>query len=105
MYKLYIKQFEDENIVPVKEKYYDKVFSTKFNLHFKQLSKDTCQTYDSLQIQISNNEEIIVKFEKYAHFQKAEEAHSHTTVDRMVASKAIFVFSFDLEKALAFLKL
>lgn len=52
MYELYVTLCEKENVVPAKEKYYYNVFSTKFNLHFKQTSKDTCQTCDSLQIKI-----------------------------------------------------
>lgn len=108
MYELYISQCEDENIVPVKEKYYYWVFSTKFNLHFKAPSKDTCSTCDSLQIKIesSDSERMrTAKSEKDAHLQKAEQARSHMTADRTAVSEERFVFSFDLEKALAFPKL
>ena len=43
LYELYITECVKENVAPEKEKYYYNVFSTKFNLHFKQPSKDTCQ--------------------------------------------------------------
>lgn len=47
MYELYIAQCEeDEDLTPVKEKYYYKGFSTKCKLHFEQPSKDACQTCD-----------------------------------------------------------
>lgn len=80
MYELYVTQCEKEN-VPVKEKYYYNVnvFSTKFNLHFKQPSKDTCQTSDSLQIKIqsSDGEGIkMVEIEKETHLKEAEWARS-----------------------------
>ncbi|GFV43604.1 uncharacterized protein TNCV_2679061 [Trichonephila clavipes] len=107
MYELYITQCTEENIEPVKENYY-KVFSTKFNLHFKQPSKDTCKTCDYLQIKIesSDSEEMrMAKIEKNVHLQKAEQARSHMVADRRAASEDIFVFSFDLEKALPFPKL
>ncbi|UYV75554.1 hypothetical protein LAZ67_13000591 [Cordylochernes scorpioides] len=108
MYELYATQCKKENVVPVKEKYYYKVFSTKFNLHFKQPSKDTCQTCDYLQIKIqsSDSEGIqMAKIEKENHLEEAERARSLMAADRKAASDKIFVFSFDLEKALAFPKL
>ena len=52
MYDLYVTECEKENLAPGKEKYYYNVFSTKFNSHFKQPSKDTCQTCDDFQIKI-----------------------------------------------------
>ncbi|UYV67129.1 hypothetical protein LAZ67_4004017, partial [Cordylochernes scorpioides] len=108
MYELYATQCKKKNVVPVKEKYYYKVFSTKFNLHFKQPSKDTCQTCDYLQIKIqsSDSEGIqMAKIEKENHLEEAERARSLMAADRKAASDKIFVFSFDLEKALAFPKL
>ncbi|UYV82284.1 hypothetical protein LAZ67_21001583 [Cordylochernes scorpioides] len=108
MYELYATQCKKENVVPVKEKYYYKVFSTKFNLHFKQPSKDTCQTCDYLQIKIqsSDSEGIqMAKIEKENHLEEAERARSLMAADRKAASDKFFVFSFDLEKALAFPKL
>lgn len=95
MYELYIAQCEDEDLTPVKEKYYYKVFSNKFNLHFKQPSKDTCQTCGYLQIKIQSSisEGIrIAKLGKDTHLKRAEQARSHMAADRMAASDKILVF-------------
>ncbi|GFW17791.1 uncharacterized protein TNCV_1133911 [Trichonephila clavipes] len=108
MYELYVTECEKENVAPVKEKYYYNVFSTKFNLHFKQPSKDTCQTCDAFQIKIQSSDDEgikMAKIEKETHLEEAERARSQMAADRMAASEKLFVFSFDLEKALAFHKL
>lgn len=108
MYELYVTECEKENVLPVKEKYYYNVFSKKFNLHFKQPSKDTCQTCDALKIksQSSDGEGIkTAEIEKESHLEEAERARSQMAADRMATSEKIFVFSFDLEKALPFPKL
>ena len=71
MYELYVTEFEEENVAPVKEKYYYNVISTKFILNFKQPSKDTCQTCDTSQIKIkySDDEGIkMAKIEKKTHY-------------------------------------
>lgn len=93
MYNLYITQCEKENVVPVKAKYYYKVFSTKFNLHFKQPSKDTCQTCDSLRIKIrsSDSEGIqMAKIEEENHLKEAERAGSLMAADPTAALEKIF---------------
>lgn len=93
---------------PVKEKYYYNVFSTKFNLYIKQPSKDTCQTCDAFQIKIQSSDDEgikMAKIEKETHLEEAERARSQMAADRMATSEKLFVFSFDLEKALAFPKL
>lgn len=97
MHELYIAQCTEESIEPMKEKYYYKVFSTKFNLHFKQSSKDTRKTCGYLQIktEFSDSEEMrMAKIEKDAHLQNAEQARSHMTADLVAASEDVFVFSF-----------
>ena len=48
MYNLYVEKYTSENKQPVKLKYYYHVFSTKFNLHFKVPSKDTCTFCDEM---------------------------------------------------------
>lgn len=108
MYELYVTECVKENVAPVKEKYYYNVFSTKFNLHFKQPSKDTCQTCDAFQIKIQSLDDEgiqMAKIEKETHLEEAERARSQMAADRMATSDKLFVFSFDLEKALAFPKL
>lgn len=108
MYELYVTKCEKENVAPVKEKYYYNVFSTKFNLHFKQPSKDTCQACDAFQIKIQSSDDEgikMAKIERETHLKEAERARSQMAADRMATSEKLFVFSFDLEKALAFPKL
>ncbi|KAI4478515.1 hypothetical protein M0804_011838 [Polistes exclamans] len=108
MFELYVTKCEKENVLAVKEKYYYNVFSTKFNLHFKQPSKDTCQTCDALQIKIQSSDgegKKTAEIEKETHLEEAEEARSQMAADRMATSEKVFVFSFNLEKALAFPKL
>ncbi|CAH1106789.1 unnamed protein product [Psylliodes chrysocephalus] len=108
VYELYVTECEKENVAPVKEKYYYNVFSTKFNLHFKQPSEDTCQTCDAFQIKIQSSDDEgikMAKIEKETHLEETERARSQMAADRMATSEKLFVFSFDLEKALAFPKL
>ena len=99
MYELYITECLKKNVAPVKEKYYYlyNVFSTKFNLHFKEPSKDTCQTCDAFQMKSQSLDDDgiqMAKIEKESHLEEAERARS-----QMATSKKWFVFSFDLEKA------
>ncbi|KAL3287741.1 hypothetical protein HHI36_002205 [Cryptolaemus montrouzieri] len=105
MYELYVTESETKNVAPVKEKYYCNVFFTKFNLPFKQPSKNTCQSCDGFQIKIQSSDDDgikMAKIEKETHSGEAERARSEMAADRMATSEKLFVFSFDLEKALAF---
>ena len=52
VYDLYGEQCAQKNKQPVKEKFYYRVFSSKFNLYFKIPSKDTCRLCDELQLKI-----------------------------------------------------
>ncbi|GFW10300.1 uncharacterized protein TNCV_5096511 [Trichonephila clavipes] len=47
----------------------------------------------------------MAKIEKETHLEEAERARSQMAADRMATSEKLFVFSFDLKKALAFPKL
>ncbi|GLV33297.1 hypothetical protein CBL_20096, partial [Carabus blaptoides fortunei] len=109
MFMLYVEKCTEESKEPVKEKMYYHVFSTNFNLHFKPPSKDTCQLCDSLQLKIDFGEtedvKKIAESEKELHLRKAELARSSLNSDKVLANENIFVFTFDLEKALAFPKL
>lgn len=75
------------------------MFSTKFYLHFNQLSKDTC---DGLRekSKSSDGEEIkTAEIEKKTHLEEAERTSSQITIDRMtIPDKKIRVF-FYLKKA------
>ncbi|GLV33296.1 hypothetical protein CBL_20095 [Carabus blaptoides fortunei] len=64
---------------------------------------------DSLQLKIDFGEtedvKKIAESEKELHLRKAELARSSLNSDKVLANENIFVFTFDLEKALAFPKL
>lgn len=109
MFDLYVEQCTHENRQPVKEKFYYHVFSTKFNLHFKIPSKDTCRLCDELKIQmlVAKNDEQRRKLDiqKKLHLASADQARAALKADQLKASEEIYVCTFDLQKALAFPKL
>ncbi|CAG9829537.1 unnamed protein product [Diabrotica balteata] len=111
MYNMYVDKCNNEwQVTPVKEKMYYSVFSTKFNLHFKQPLKDTCSKRDAAQVTlnkaiISDEEKRKVEIENKLHLRKAEQARSALKVDKEKSSSHDYVFTFDLQKALAFPKL
>lgn len=109
MYTLYVEKCEQEKTIPVKEKKYYDVFSNKFNLHFKPPAKDTCQKCDELnnKIKFAVSEEIKKQHatEKEVHLRKAELARSSMNSDKIKADENLYVFTIDLQKALAFPKL
>ena len=93
--------FKGKRSTSERKKNYYNVFSTKFNLHFKLPSKDTCQTCDAFQIKIQSLDDEgirMAKIEKETHLEEAERARSQMTADRMATSDKLFVFSFNLEK-------
>lgn len=104
MYDLYVEKCATENKQPVKQKFYYKVFSTKFNLHFKVPSKDTCRLCDELHLKISaeNNEEKKkeLQTQKKLHLARADQARAALKTDQEQASNEIYVCTFDLQKAL-----
>lgn len=109
MFNLYVEKCQAANKMPVKEKFYYHVFNTKFNLHFKIPSKDTCRMCDELQmkIQAENAEEKKkeLKLEKDLHLARADQAREQLKRDKETASEQIYVATFDLQKALPFPKL
>lgn len=106
MYDLYVEKCKSDSLEPVKEKFYYHIFSTKFNLHFKHPSKDTCQMCDLLEMRIKSSVDNIISIqEKECHLLKAQTARSQMTADKLTASESTYVFCFDLQKALAFPKL
>ena len=80
MYDLYVQKCSQENKQPVKEKYYYKVFSTKFNLHFKVPSKDTCRQCDELLLKMraetQDDKKKKLELQKKLHLARAEQARS-----------------------------
>lgn len=109
MYDLYVEKCSQENKQPVKEKFYYKVFSTKFNLHFKIPSKDTCRLCDELHLKIraETNEEKKKELEvqKNLHLARAKQARVVLKSDQERADDTFYVCTFDLQKALPFPKL
>ena len=109
MYDLYVQKCSQENKQPVKEKYYYKVFSTKFNLHFKVPSKDTCRQCDELLLKMraetQDDKKKELELQKKLHLARAEQARSVLQFDQQKASEDTYVCTFDLQKALPFPKL
>lgn len=109
MYSLYLEKCQLENKTPGKEKFYNKIFTTKFNLHFKHPKSDTCRLCDELHLKInSENDEIIKQgflTQKELHLRKAEKARESLNSDKDKASTDVYCSSFDLQKALPFPKL
>ncbi|CAG5051734.1 unnamed protein product [Parnassius apollo] len=108
MYDLYKEKCLTEMTEPKKLKYYNKVFNTKFNLHFKAPHQDTCKTCDSLNFKIRGTDDENVKKEfevqKELHQRKADSARENLQIDAKKINDA-YVLTFDLQKALAFPKL
>ncbi|CAG9773484.1 unnamed protein product [Ceutorhynchus assimilis] len=106
MYEMYVEKCTNENKMPVKEKFYYKVFSTKFNLHFKPPIKDSCRTCDELHLKLlsENNEEIKtdLQTQKNLHIAKAKQARDSLNKNKNEASDTLYVATFDLQKALPF---
>lgn len=109
MYQLYVEKCETENKAPLKEKLYYKTFSTKFNLHFKTPSKDTCRLCDDLNMKIQAeddaNKKQGIKVQKELHLRKAELARTCLNADKEKVSDDIYTCTFDLQKALPFPKI
>jgi hypothetical protein len=109
MYQLYKRKCEDDNKIPLKEKMYYHVFSNQFNLHFKPPHQDTCQLCDSLQLKIkhpaSEQSKQESQTEKQLHLAKAAQARDSLRTDKQLANEDLYVFTFDLQKALPFPKL
>lgn len=108
MYDLYKEKCEAEMTEPKKLKYYNKVFNTKFNLHFKTPHQDTCKTCDDLNLKIqgAENEAAKKKLEELRelHQRKATSARTNLQIDSKKISEA-YIITFDLQKALAYPKL
>jgi hypothetical protein len=112
MYDLFVEKCTLVKKIPVKEKFFYQVFSSKFNLHFKPPKKDTCRICDGLELKIqaaitTNNVENKEKLtiEKNLHLCKAEKARECLRKDKEKASADVYVATFDLQKALPFPKL
>ena len=109
MYDLYVEMCTQENRQPVKEKFYYHVFSTKFNLHFKIPSKDTCRLCDELhckmQVEMDEEKRRELDIQKKLHLARADQARTTLKNDQQKASDEVYVCTFDLQKALPFPKL
>lgn len=108
MWELYKENCEIEMTEPKKLSYYNKIFNTKFNLHFKPPQQDTCKTCDDFNIKIRGADDDIAKknFEtqRDQHQSKADSARENLQNDARKIDSA-YIITFDLQKALAFPKL
>ncbi|EZA54507.1 hypothetical protein X777_05486 [Ooceraea biroi] len=91
---------------------YTEKFNTEFNLNFHSPRKDTCQKCDLLKVKIeaSSNEEEKLHFRQQhdLHLKSAEQARKCLKDDQKKAvenPEEYYAFSFDLQKALPYLKL
>lgn len=112
IYDLYLEKCRQEHKPFVGEHIYRKIFHKDFNLSFHPPRKDTCSFCDKmhLKIQVSSNDEEKARLvaEKELHLRKAEAARlamSNDTQRSKAAESKKLVFTFDLQKALAFPKL
>ncbi|KAJ8894199.1 hypothetical protein PR048_006809 [Dryococelus australis] len=109
MYAIYSGQCRAPDKIPVKEKCYYKIFSTKFNLHFKLPNTDTCRLCDEIEMKLSTEKEEharkALETKKELHLRRAEQARTEIKSDDEKASDEIYCCTFDLQKALPFPKL
>jgi len=101
MYKLYRESCLNSNKQPVKESYYRHIFVTKFNLHFHQPLKDTCQKCDRFDIILkSDPNDVSTLQQQELHLSKADGVRQKLNNSKNVASKEHLIITFDLQKTL-----
>ncbi|XP_071053409.1 uncharacterized protein [Onthophagus taurus] len=109
MYELYVDKCQLQGKIPCKEKYYYNVFTTKYNLHFKILYKDTCKKCDQWNIALASEKDlsIITKIEseRKMHLSQAKKIRNELKNEASQVSENYYACTFDLKKALAFPKL
>jgi len=86
MYAVYKEENE-----PVSISNYKRYFYNCFNLKFKTLKKDTCNTCDSLKVQINNEQNVMkkeeLKIKHTEHLSLAENAQTLLKIDLDNATK------------------
>jgi hypothetical protein len=101
MYKDYKESCIASNTTAVKESYYRHVFETRFNLHFHQPLKDTCQKCDRFNMLLKHNpDEETVATQKELHLRKAEKVRATLNQLKTTATGENLVITFDLQKTL-----
>lgn len=110
LYHLYRDACKEKNQTPVKESKYRHIFNTEYNLHFKAPHKDTCTRCDTfaakVKVEEDPEEKKKLECEHEVHLRKAEKARASLKSDTALSGKdGTYVFTFDLEKALAFPRL
>lgn len=111
MYNMYKTYCNERDVIPVKEPIYRRTFNREFNLHFHQPHKDTCTKCDIYKNKIDKildeEQKSTLKVEHELHLKKAESARENMSADaeKSKTDNAFYVFTFDLEKSLAFPKL
>lgn len=108
MYNLYKERCFTNNLTPIKEPVYRRIFNKEFNLHFHSPSKDTCTKCDAFKLKISTldnqEEKRTLELEHQLHLRKAEAARESMKRDavRSRNDDTFYAFTFDLQKALPF---
>lgn len=103
---LMYRKYKEETENAVSFQTYRRIFLTKFNLRFKQLKKDTCNTCDGYQSKLQNalstEEQDKLKEERNEHFKNWQEARNQMKDDMQKAKQKdeIECLTFDLEKTL-----
>lgn len=103
---LIYRAYKEETEKPVSFQTYRRIFLTKFNLKFKKIKKDTCNTCDTyhsrFQNTLTNNEKEKIKEEHETHIKNWQEARNQMKNDMKMAkeNEEIECLTFDLEKTL-----
>lgn len=101
----YLPYCNENNVQPVKEDMYRRIFSTEYNIGFKLPKSDTCATCDRLKIDIDSNvsnEEILksLNIEQELHQKRAEVMQTSLQEATEDKNADVQVISFDLQQTL-----
>lgn len=113
--KFYVPWCEEQNIIPVKQSAYRKIFCTEYNIGFKLPKSDTCKTCDQINIKLQSGiykdddqEHKALSTELTLHKTRAKAMQnllkSETDLSKVKINKKM-VISFDLQQAMPIPKL
>ena len=103
LYELYKEECIEIGVHLTSRWVYTNIFTTEFNLHFKPPQKDTCKTYDIMNIRIeaaNENEREALTEQRQAHQIRAESIFDNLRISPKNACIQTKVITFDLEKTL-----
>lgn len=98
----YIEWCNNNNIHPVKEDKYRRIFCTEFNIGFKLPKSDTCKTCDALSLQIEENKDNEEKLRALNFELELHQCRSNASKPKEAKENPTktSVISFDLQQAL-----